>query len=321
MMRRMNRNQESAGTWAVCPAGREGFTLVEIMMVLMILTVGVLPIAVIQHQAREEVSEADRYTQGIEVAQMHLERIKGMGFGNAAADSGYGGQIAVDRPGDQRGLRPGPGDRDGNLAERRPGRRRSPWPTSCPCADEGMGMNKMNSMKQTDRRGLTLTELMIALAIFGVIMVVIFGFLSGARNSYSDTRERAQYQQSMRAVMSLVTREIRSAGCDPTGAGFDNFGVADDDRISCRMDLNGDCGLHGPGPDENITYTFVGGQPDPEQRNRRPGDPARSPGPDVHLFRRDGHRADGRSAECRRTGPWFVTWASTSRAKPTAANP
>lgn len=74
--------------------GREGFTLVEILMVLMILTVGVLPIAVIQHQARNEVSEADRQTQGLEVAQLHLERIKGMGFGNTVPDSGQAGQIA-----------------------------------------------------------------------------------------------------------------------------------------------------------------------------------------------------------------------------------
>lgn len=120
-------------------------------------------------------------------------------------------------------------------------------------------MNMINSMKQTDRRGLTFTELMISLAIFGVLMVVIFGFLTGARNSYSDTRERAQYQQSMRAVMSLVTREIRSVGCDPNGAGFDNFGIADDDRISCRSDLNGDSDFTDLGPDENITYTFAGG--------------------------------------------------------------
>ncbi len=131
--------------------------------------------------------------------------------------------------------------------------------TSCPRDDEGMGMKKMNSMKQTDRRGLTFTELMLALAIFGVIMVVIFGFLSGARNSYSDTRQRAQYQQSMRAVLSLVTREIRSVGCDPADVGFDNFGIADDDRISCRMDLNGDSDFTDLAPDENITYSFVGG--------------------------------------------------------------
>lgn len=73
--------------------GREGFTLVEIMMVLMVLAVGVLPIAVIQHHAREEVSESDRYTQGLELAQFHLERVKGMGFGAAVPDSGTTGHV------------------------------------------------------------------------------------------------------------------------------------------------------------------------------------------------------------------------------------
>jgi len=94
MLSRLNRkirNLLAAGRLPGC--GREGFTLVEIMMVLMILSVGVLPIAIIQHQARNEVSEADRHTQGIEIAQMHLERIKGMGFGNAAPDSGTAGHI------------------------------------------------------------------------------------------------------------------------------------------------------------------------------------------------------------------------------------
>ncbi len=106
---------------------------------------------------------------------------------------------------------------------------------------------------------MTLTELMISLAIFGVIMAVLFGFLTGARNSYSETRERAQYQQSMRAIMSLVTREIRSAGCDPGEAGFDYFAIADDNQLQCRMDLNGDSDFADTGPDENISYRFAAG--------------------------------------------------------------
>ncbi len=73
--------------------GREGFTLVEILMTLMILTVGILPLAIIQHRARHEVSESDRYSQGITVAQAQLERIKGLGFGNAVADTGQVGNV------------------------------------------------------------------------------------------------------------------------------------------------------------------------------------------------------------------------------------
>ena len=119
-------------------------------------------------------------------------------------------------------------------------------------------MKTMKNIKQTDRNGLTFTELMIALSIFGVIMIVLFGFLTGARNSYSDTRERAQYQQTMRAVISLVTREIRSTGCDPGDAGFDYFAIADATQLQCRMDMNGDSDIADMGPDEDITYSLVG---------------------------------------------------------------
>ncbi len=74
-------------------ADRQGFTLVEIMMVMVILAVGVLPIAVIQHQARREVNEADRHTQAIAVAQMQLERMKAQGFGEAVAGNGTVGNV------------------------------------------------------------------------------------------------------------------------------------------------------------------------------------------------------------------------------------
>lgn len=107
-----------------------------------------------------------------------------------------------------------------------------------------------------DRRGMTLIELMISLSIFGIIMGVVFSFMTGARRSYTDTREKAQYQQSVRAVLSLLTREIRSTGCDPTSAGFENFGLADDVALQCRMDLNGDGDVTDVGPDESVTYAY-----------------------------------------------------------------
>ncbi len=68
--------------------GREGFTLVEIMVVMVILSVGVIPIALIQHRAKREVTESDQYTRAVTVGQAQLERIKGMGFGNAVNEAG-----------------------------------------------------------------------------------------------------------------------------------------------------------------------------------------------------------------------------------------
>lgn len=72
---------------------RDGFTLVEIMMVLFILTVGILPLAVIQHRARHDVTKSDLHTQGITVAQDQLERMKGLGFGNAVPEVGTVGSV------------------------------------------------------------------------------------------------------------------------------------------------------------------------------------------------------------------------------------
>lgn len=73
--------------------GREGFSLVEILMVLVILSIGILPVVIIQHRSRREVSESDRYTQAVTLAQSQMERIKGMGFGVAAPDSGTLGEV------------------------------------------------------------------------------------------------------------------------------------------------------------------------------------------------------------------------------------
>jgi prepilin-type N-terminal cleavage/methylation domain-containing protein len=72
---------------------RDGFTLVELLVVMMILVIGILPLAMVQSRARLEVSESDRYTQAITVAQDQLERMRGLGFGNAAPDSGLAGPI------------------------------------------------------------------------------------------------------------------------------------------------------------------------------------------------------------------------------------
>jgi len=73
---------------------RAGFTLPEVLVVMVILAIGVIPLTIVQTQARREVQETDRYTQAVTVAQQQLEWAKGLGFGNAAPDSGQVGQVA-----------------------------------------------------------------------------------------------------------------------------------------------------------------------------------------------------------------------------------
>ncbi|MBK8167909.1 MAG: prepilin-type N-terminal cleavage/methylation domain-containing protein [bacterium] len=119
-----------------------------------------------------------------------------------------------------------------------------------------------DSRLRVGRAGMTVVELMVALVIFGVIIGVVFGFLTESRRSYSSTRQKAQYQQGLRAVMSLVTREIRSAGCDPTAVGFEAFPAADVNSFRCVMDLNGDTDTADTNPDEDVTYAFDAGTGD-----------------------------------------------------------
>ena len=99
---------------------------------------------------------------------------------------------------------------------------------------------KWAQTKKLDRRGMTLVELMVTMSIFAVVLGVVMGFMATTGRSYNATRERVQYQQSMRAVISLMTREIRSTGCDPNSVGFDHFTLADNGALLCQMDLNGD---------------------------------------------------------------------------------
>jgi len=116
------------------------------------------------------------------------------------------------------------------------------------------GLKPLHEMQ--NRQGMTLVEMMVSVAIFTVVLGVLFSFLLGSSGSYNDTREQVQFQQSLRAVISLLSTEIRSIGCDPTQAGFENFTVANNVQLRCQMDLNGDADVTDFSPDEDILYSF-----------------------------------------------------------------
>jgi len=65
-----------------------GFSLVELMVVLVILTIGLLPLALVQTRAQQDVFESGQYSEAVQVAQLQMESAKSLGFGNVAADSG-----------------------------------------------------------------------------------------------------------------------------------------------------------------------------------------------------------------------------------------
>ncbi len=105
-----------------------------------------------------------------------------------------------------------------------------------------------------------MVEMMVALAIFAVVIGVVFTFLVNTRRSYTSISDQVQYQQSIRAVMSLISREIRTAGCNSVDqfgfVVFDRFAVADDVELQCRMDLDGDGSTAAESPAEDVIYEY-----------------------------------------------------------------
>ncbi len=65
-----------------------GFSLVELMVVMVILTVGLLPLALVQTRAQQDVFETGQWSQAVEVAQLQMESSRALGFGNVTTDSG-----------------------------------------------------------------------------------------------------------------------------------------------------------------------------------------------------------------------------------------
>jgi prepilin-type N-terminal cleavage/methylation domain-containing protein len=65
-----------------------GFSLVELLVVMVILAIGLLPLALVQTRAQQDVYESGQYTEALQVAQLQMETAKSLGFGNAQPDSG-----------------------------------------------------------------------------------------------------------------------------------------------------------------------------------------------------------------------------------------
>lgn len=100
-------------------------------------------------------------------------------------------------------------------------------------------------------KGFTLAEMMIAVAISGIVLGGVFTAFIAQRKSYEAQEEVTDMQQSMRASMYMLTSEIRMAGYDPTFSrlfGFTAAGVGANAVTFTleRNDVDGDgvCGVN-----------------------------------------------------------------------------
>ncbi len=115
-------------------------------------------------------------------------------------------------------------------------------------------------------RGVTLLELLIALALGGVLIVGVLAIWRETQQSYLEGAERADVQQNLRVAMEQMVRVIRQAGLNPTnqtygGAmtndlAFVGFREAGTSCLRVYADLNGDGDL--AAANENVKFNWDG---------------------------------------------------------------
>jgi type IV pilus assembly protein PilW len=74
----------------------------------------------------------------------------------------------------------------------------------------------MNRHRLGNERGFTLTELLVACAMIGIVMAGLFSVLQTGQQSYLTGSNQVEAQQALRLAMLRVTNEIREAGYCPT---------------------------------------------------------------------------------------------------------
>lgn len=84
--------------------------------------------------------------------------------------------------------------------------------------------------------GFTLIELVITLAVSGILMAGVYTAFLSQQNSYLAQEQVAEMQQNIRAGLDMMVRDIRMAGFDPDSTG--NYGIttANSGRFEFTLD-------------------------------------------------------------------------------------
>jgi type IV pilus assembly protein PilW len=102
--------------------------------------------------------------------------------------------------------------------------------------------------------GFTLVELMIVVALSGIVMAAVYSIYIAQQKSYIAQDQVVEMQQNIRAALDLMEREIRMAGYDIGGDTGASITLASAGQISFSLDNNDDDDLDDLG--ERIDYGF-----------------------------------------------------------------
>ncbi|MCD6188227.1 MAG: PilW family protein [Desulfuromusa sp.] len=77
-----------------------------------------------------------------------------------------------------------------------------------------MAQLKLKTVTAVGHAGFTLVELLIALAISGVLMTAVYATFQSQQNNYLAQEQVAEMQQNIRAGLDIMVSELRMAGYD-----------------------------------------------------------------------------------------------------------
>ena len=101
--------------------------------------------------------------------------------------------------------------------------------------------------------GFSLIELLIALAMMGIILAAVFSFAIAQGQHLTTQEQVSQMAQTARATMDLLTQDLTMAGYNPTGAAFTGVTYTAA-QLELKADLNGNGVATDPG--ETVVYTY-----------------------------------------------------------------
>jgi prepilin-type N-terminal cleavage/methylation domain-containing protein len=110
--------------------------------------------------------------------------------------------------------------------------------------------------RRSDSRGFAFVELLVALALVGIVLLTLTGLLQHGERAYLDGTARLEAQQSARVALERLGRELRGAGIDPRGTGFPPLVNPTSTGFTIQNDLNGDGVI--AGNRETIAYSLTG---------------------------------------------------------------
>ncbi len=116
--------------------------------------------------------------------------------------------------------------------------------------------------------GFTLAEVLIVMAIIGVVLGAIYGVFTSSNRSYRTQDRVANAQQSVRVGIHFMAEDIRMAGFDPLRSAGAGFELATSNKLRFTADMNMKNGIENT-KRERITYEFYVDPDDPNKRQLR----------------------------------------------------